>query len=72
MIRPRSFINAVIVVAVDGYHLMLNDNCPVTSGSNITLNATVTNNDGSCLAGHKLIFKYVDDAFPIHKFEVSR
>lgn len=59
----------VIIIVVFGYQLILKDNSPVTTGSNVTLNATIVENNGVCPKG-VLKFRYEDDAFPINKFEV--
>lgn len=59
----------VIIIVVSGYQLILEDNSPVTTGSTVTLNATIVENNGFCAEG-VLKFRYEDDAFPIHKFEV--
>jgi len=56
-------------ILVNGYQLILNNNSPVTTGSTVTLNATVVDDNGLCVKGD-LLFKYDDDAFPRHKFEV--
>ncbi|XP_025423699.1 uncharacterized protein LOC112693034 [Sipha flava] len=56
-------------IDVDGYQndyqLLLKDNGPVTTGSNITLNATIVDSKGICVKG-SLTFRYEDDAFPRH------
>lgn len=57
-------------VDVDGYQLKLIDNSPVTTGSTVTLNATIFEDNGSCPKG-LLTFRYEDDAFPSHKFETK-
>lgn len=59
-----------VVVVVDGHQLILSDNSPVITGSTVTINATVVDNEGSCVKGY-LTFIYEDDAFPNHKYEVS-
>ncbi|KAL5244767.1 hypothetical protein ACI65C_012177 [Semiaphis heraclei] len=57
-------------IDVYGYQLILNNNSPVTTGSTVILNATVVDDNGLCAKG-KLLFKYEDDAFPIHKLEIQ-
>ncbi|VVC38463.1 Hypothetical protein CINCED_3A023853 [Cinara cedri] len=47
------------------YKLLLTNNGPVTTGANITINATVVDYNGNCIKG-SLTFKYKDDAFPRH------
>lgn len=59
----------LLPILVDGYQLLLSDNSPVTTGSTVTLNATVVDDKGFCIKG-KLSFSYEDDAFPKHKLEV--
>uniref|UniRef100_A0A2S2N6V6 Transmembrane protein n=1 Tax=Schizaphis graminum TaxID=13262 RepID=A0A2S2N6V6_SCHGA len=55
---------------VDGYQLLLNNNSPVTTGSTVTLNATVVDDNGVCAKGN-LLFSYEDDAFPKHTLETQ-
>ncbi|XP_025202575.1 uncharacterized protein LOC112599740 [Melanaphis sacchari] len=55
---------------VDGYQLILNNNSPVTTGSTVTLNATVVDDNGLCAKGN-LLFMYEDDAFPNHKLQTK-
>lgn len=52
------------------YQLLLKDNGPVTTGSEVTLNVTIVDNKGVCVKG-KLTFRYEDDAFPRHIYHVS-
>lgn len=59
-----------IIIIVNGYELILNNNSPVTTGSIVTVNATVIDDKGFCATGD-LTFDYEDDAFPRHTFVVN-
>ncbi|XP_050422413.1 uncharacterized protein LOC126834497 isoform X2 [Adelges cooleyi] len=54
----------------NNYKLLLNNNSPVTTGSTVTVNATVVDQKGACASG-KLTFRYEDDAFPEHKYSMQ-